>query len=153
MLNSSLELNLSLRTQETSKDSNWSLITLNIKNGKIIITKTYGGFMAQENTSVEKNIIPEQEQKIINYLKDKNLMNNITEKKATNGIGIASFLLLEIFKPKSSRIVVEGKTKIWGSDEYVEREWGSAFVKSRTNLEHGEYISGAEAFVSFVEGV
>ncbi len=148
-----IELHLTLRYQETSKDSNWSLTTVDIKSSELNIVKTYGGFNAQPNTSSEKKLTGADEQKIIDYLVKNELNVDLTEKKASGGIGLAVFLNLKITNPVKSEINLEGKYKIWGSDEYIAKEWGKEYVKSRSNIKNIRYVNKAASFISFLENL
>ncbi len=72
------------------------------------------------------------------------------EEQEIEGIGISSSLYFEIISPTSSKIEISGKTNIWGSDEYVRKNWGRKYVESRTNITNIEYFSKAKSFVYYI---
>jgi len=150
---SNLLLNFVLIYDETSKDSNSETIKISISDKKIQITKNYNGFKAPENKQFEKDMDEEMKKNITEFIEKHQLNTDIKELKETKGIGIEGYLRVEIFQPKTTTIIIEGKTNIWGSDDYVKKNWGKQFVESRTNIENIKYFSKAKSFVQFIEGL
>ena len=150
MTGTELELNFIKTRRETSKDCNSGTITIKIADGKIKISKEYGGFKAPENEYLEKELTKESEQKIIDFIKKEQLNINLEEHKKTEGMGIAGTLYFEIISPTSSKIDISGKTNIWGTDKYVRKKWGRRYVESRTNIKNIEYFSKANSFIFFI---
>jgi hypothetical protein len=145
-----LILKLELRYSETSKDCNSSTTNVYISEDKIQIEKVYNGFKAPDNETFSRNINAGDLKQILDFIEKHQLNINLKEVKSTSNLGIARFLNIEIFGLKSSQILIEGKTNIWGTDDYVKREWGKLYVKSRNNIENREYFYVAENFVRFL---
>ena len=150
--NDNFKLELSFKRKEKSKDSNWEITSILISDNHIKYSCKYGGFRAPEdehnNKKVDSNIV----KKIVDYIKRSGLNKNISEKRKTDGIGVAGFLNLEIqIAGRKTLISIEGKTNIWGTDDYVKREWGRKYVKNRTNIKNIEYINKAEDFIRIIK--
>ncbi len=150
MTGTKLKLNFIKTYRETSKDCNSGTIQIVIADGKINISKEYGGFKAPENEYFEKELTKELEQQIIDFIEKEQLNINLKEEQEIEGIGISSSLYFEIISPTSSKIEISGKTNIWGSDEYVRKNWGRKYVESRTNITNIEYFSKAKSFVYYI---
>lgn len=146
-----LLIDFTLRHKESSKDSNSKTITIKINSQKLLIKKEHNGFKAPDNETVEKNLDKEKLKLIFDYIKEHQLNVNLKELKKTDGIGISGYLKFEIFQPDTTTILIEGKTNIWGADDYVKKEWGKKYVESRTNIENIKYFEKARSFVRFVE--
>jgi hypothetical protein len=146
-----LIIDLKLSHKETSKDSNNETITIKSNAQKLLLKKEYSGFKAPENETVEKNLDKEKLKLIFDYIKEHQLNVNLKELKKTDGIGISGYLKFEIFQPDTTTILIEGKTNIWGADDYVKKEWGKKYVESRTNIKNIKYFDKARSFVRFVE--
>ena len=153
MQQSNLQLNFRLYRKETSKDSNVGTVEITILNSKVTISKKYGGFRAAEDKFQEIQLDAEMEQKIIEYIEQQELNVNLEEFKKTDRMGVARNFSLEIIKPYSYKIEIEGKTNIWGTDKYVRKKWGRRYVKSRTNLKNIEYMDKANSFIFFIKNL
>lgn len=150
MKDGKLLLNLILNSHERSKDINGSTTELTIENRKIIFKKEFYGFKAAKGKHFKKKISPEEEEIIIEQLKKLSLNQNISETKDTDSIGIEKKLNIEISKPFTCVIHIVGKSNIWGTDDFVLKEWGKKYIESRTNIENIEIISNAESLISFI---
>ena len=148
-----IHISFILTHRETSKDSNSETITIEISNSKISISKTYGGFKAQDNVSCKKKMTDEMKQKIWTFIEENSLNTNLSEAKETENIGISGSICFEIKSPIQTKINIEGKTNIWGNDEYVKKNWGRKYVKSRTNIKNIEYFDIATGFVFLIENL
>ena len=146
-------LSFSLGHSETSKDSNSETIKIEISTEKLVLKKQYSGFKAPEDVLFEKKLNNDKLSLIQEFIKKHQLNINLKEVKETDNIGIAGFLRIEIFQPDTSYLLIEGKTNIWGSDDYIEKNWGKEFVKSKTNIENIEYFNKAKNFVRFLENL
>ena len=150
MESENLVLKLKLEFRETSKDSNSETVILEVTNKRILINMQYGGFMAPDNIVIEKKADKDKIEQIYEFVQEQKLNVNIEELKETRGIGIEGHLYFEIYQPDTTLIQISGKTKIWGTDDYVKKNWGEKYIESRTNLENINYFSKAESFVSFI---
>lgn len=151
MSDSTFQLSLKLLHRERSKDSNNSTTTINIGNGIITISENYGGFKAQEDTYQEKKLTPEMLNKICQQIEKENLHVNITEQKETGGIGIEGHLSLKLSGTYDTEINISGKTNIWGTDQYIIKNWGKQYVDSRTNIQNIEYFSKVNLLIYFIK--
>lgn len=148
---SNIKIDLVLKQKETSKDSNSETISIKIFDEKILINKQYSGFKAPENKKVEKKLNKDKKQQIFNFIQEHKLNVNIEEQKKIEGIGIEGYLRFEIYQPDTTAILINGKTNIWGTDDYVKKTWGKKYVESRTNIENIGYFGKARSFVHFIE--
>lgn len=153
MTASKLQLHFNLKRKETSKDSNSSSTSIIINNDLITYNKMFQGFRASDNESLSKKITPKAENEITNFIIEKELNVNLSETKETSGIGIATHLSFSIESPFNHKINISGKSNIWGTDEYVRKEWGRKYVKSRTNIENLKYIEAAESFIRLINKI
>jgi hypothetical protein len=145
-----LMLSLDLRFEETSKDSSEQRFLARIDGKRMVLSKEYNGFKVPGNERVERTILPELEARIWAYIQNQGLDRRIDEIRRTDGIGLAGYLRLDIQGPGTVSIHIEGRTNIWGSDEYVAKTWGPSFVRSRTNLDHIRYFPKAQALFQFL---
>jgi len=150
--NCRLQMTMELIFSETSKDSNTKKSIVSISNCRVDILLGYYGHVFEE-TEIIIHLNKEKEQQIIDYLKNNQLNVNVNEEQKTEGTGRAGTLILEVKSPFVAKINIKGKTKIWGSDEIVEKEWGKEYVESRTNLKNKHYFSKANSFVNFLENL
>jgi hypothetical protein len=148
-----LQLTLTLKYEETSKDANWRQSKAEIDGGKMLLSREYGGFEAPENEYSEKILNRGLEARIWAFIREKKLDVGIEQDLPTQGPGVAGYLNLEIKGPQASSIHLVGKTDIWGSDEYIRENWGPALVASRTNIDRIDYFQKAEAFFKFLWGL
>lgn len=148
-----LKLNFTLAYRETSKDSNAETTKIRIENGKIFIDREYGGFKAGKNTKVEKGMDEVTEKHIMDFIIDKHLNTNIEELKPTDNMGISGYLKIELFGDEPSKLHIEGKTNIWGSDDYIKQNWGEKYLESKTNIDNIKYFKAADELVQFVIGL
>ena len=139
-----LHLEIFLEYKETSKDSNWRRFNISVNPDKVVLVKEFGGFGGHGKESAEKKMDADLEARIRTYLREHQLDQSLEEISSTQGLGISGVLRMELKGPQPSILHLEGKTKIWGTDEYVEKNWGAEYVKSRTNLKHAEYLASVE---------
>ncbi|NJO87662.1 MAG: hypothetical protein HC831_00885 [Chloroflexia bacterium] len=144
-------LNFTLSRRETSKDSNSETVRIKISKEKLLFERKFGGFRAPKNERFEKKINLEKLNLINEFIQENDLNKDLNEQKETEGTGVAGYIKIEIFQPKITTIIIEGKTSIWGSDDYIEKYWGKEFVESKTNIENKEYFDKARNFVRFIE--
>ncbi len=146
-----LLINFILSRRETSKDSNSETIRIKVSKEKLVFEKKFGGFRAPKNERFEKKINIEKLNLINEFIQEHELNKDLNEQKETEGTGVAGYLKMEIFEPKVTTIIIEGKTSIWGSDDYIEKYWGKEFVESKTNVVNKNYFDKARSFVRFIE--
>jgi hypothetical protein len=111
-----LDLTFSMTYDEKSKDDNSHSYEIIIKDGKILYTQRFSGFIEQPDIVVKKTINLETEKEISNYLESRKLTVNMSEKKNTSGIGVSTYMTLEIRQPTVSNIHINGKTSDWGGN-------------------------------------
>jgi hypothetical protein len=115
-----LILNFILSRRETSKDSNSEIVRIVMSKEKLVFERKFEGFRAPKNERFEKKINLEKLNLINNFIQEHDLNKDLNEQKETEGTGVAGYLKIEIFQPKITTIIIEGKTSIWGSDDYIE---------------------------------
>lgn len=148
--NNKMIIDLKLTSKEASKDSNSETVTIQVYENKVIFNKSHSGFKAPKDKSKKFRIKEKELQNIVNEFESLGLNKNLSETKSTQGIGVSGFLEIEFNDQLKTVIKIEGKTNIWGADDYVEKNWGKEFVESRTNITNIEYFSKAERFINFV---
>lgn len=148
-----LLVNFVLSHHETSKDSNSETIKIQIGRNEVVLKKEYDGFKALENKTLSGELKAGELESIIEFIKKHQLNKNLTENQEIEGIGISGHLKIEVFQLDTTTVLIEGKTNIWGGDDYVEKNWGKEYVEKRTNIENIEYFTNAKSFVSYIENL
>gem|GEM_PF-4513120 len=145
-------LDIEMTQREKSKDSHWSDTGIKIFKNCYEIKKTYGGFKAPENEEISGKIDEKRFEEIRAYLQENGFHGSINEKKKSEGTGLKGSLRIQGTFPEKVDIRIEGMLRIWGSDDFVKREWGSEYVESRTNLKNREWFSRVDGLVYFLSG-
>jgi hypothetical protein len=148
-----LEMNFELSYVETSKGSSSETTKIEILDRKVLVSKKYHGSKSHKDEHFEKKLNDITEKKLINFLNSNNFYVNYQETKDIKGIGISGHLSIEIRSPYNSDIKIDGKTNIWGSDDYVRKQWGEKYVKTRTNIEKVDYFIFANQFIALVKSL
>ncbi len=152
MKNCRLQMTMELSYRETSKDSHTRKQTVSICDCNVeMFYGVTGRFFDESELIIKLN--EEKEQQIIDYLIKNGLNVSVEEQQKTDGIGIAGTLILNVTSPFVAHINIKGKTNIWGSDDYVKKEWGKEYVESRTNLKNSHYFSKADSFLYFLKNL
>jgi hypothetical protein len=148
-----LELHFELSYNETSKHPNSETTKIQILDRKVQLSKKYQGSRAHKDEHFEKKLNDMTEKKLIDFLNTNHFYINYQEIKDIKGIGISGHLAIEIKSPYNSIIQIDGKTNMWGSDDYVRKEWGEKFVESRTNIEKVNYFIWANQFIAMIKSL
>jgi hypothetical protein len=155
-----LKLEMSLKYSETTETTLVKILHINIFDRQIIISRglftpfSKPSTEEKQNFTSEKIIInQEQEKQIFDYIVHSKLNKNITEKQNSEDKGIAGELIFRLISPEISKIHIEGKTKMEGTDAAVERIWGKQYITSRTNITNIEYFAKANEFINFISNL
>jgi hypothetical protein len=147
-----LDLIFSLTFDETSKDSNSHSFEITIIDGKLVYKQTYSGFIEQPEEVHTKKIDAKTENEIRDYLEKTKLTGSLTEKKNTRGIGVATYMTLEIRQPEASMIHIEGKKTIWEMDNQLTGDDAKTDTLSLSK-EALEILDSGQGFVGFIENL
>jgi len=148
-----LIIDFSLKYVETSKDSDRRIYEISTTNSYLFFRELrsarLGGGKMDEDKKMKLNskIIED----ITQFIVSNQLNIELAEIQETGGIGMSVFLDFKVTGLVSVNIQIEGKSNIWGSDEYVAKNWGNQYVGSRTNIKNTKIITQADRFVSFIK--
>lgn len=143
-------MSFTLRTDEHSKDSQSHLIEIAISDGVIHFTERRTIFAEVKEESWQDNLDGRKTARILDFLGQNRFDQEIKESKRTGSPGVAISLNVVIRQPFSAHILIAGQSHIWGSDEYIAREWGRECLEQKSNLDNFELIRSAENFVAMI---
>ena len=113
---SNFYLKLSYFIREQSKDSNSQNTSLTIRNKIIEYSVSHGGCDPRADIKKDYKLTAELEQKLIKYVKENKLNQNIQERTSNASLGISVSLLLEIKIDNSvTKSDISGAVNIWGA--------------------------------------
>jgi len=142
---SSFYLKLNYSRRERSKDSNHQTTNITIKNRIIEYSATHGGRHARPNITKEFKLTEEAENKLVEYLRNHKLNQNIKENIDNVSPGINVDLSLEInIGEITTKSEVSGAVKVWGSKEYVEKQ-------NKQTIKNKDYYNEIHSLLVFMK--
>lgn len=138
-------LELYLKAEENSEDSNSQTETLEIDGTDVTYTWTYEGYHPGDDfdTEVKESfeLTDEQIQSLKLFIKNQGLDQNVSEQQSTGEFGDSVEMTLRTeIEGTVSEIVISGMSAIYGSGE-----------TGRSNLENFIYVEAAQDLISTVK--
>lgn len=145
-----LLITMTLKYIETSKDSNWHQIAVDMNDERIILTKEYGGFQPLDPESVEKMLDDEKRSAIRAYIEKNGLGQTVNENKPMDGLGIAAILQMDIKGKSPSNISISGRVNSWENRSDASEKDDSDSNGDGSNIDNMEYLLKAKMFFQFL---
>lgn len=138
-------LELYLKAEENSEDSNSQIETLEINGTDVDYTWTYEGYHPNDDFDTEQKesfeLTDEQIQSLKLFIKDQGLNQTLTEEKSTGEFGDSVELTLRVeIDGTVSEVAISGMSALYGSGE-----------NGRSNLDNFAAVESAQDLISTVK--
>ena len=135
-----LKLSLDLTYEETSKDSSIRRTTLEIAQSTVRYVYSHSGFPDKKNKKAEYRLTQNKIDKLIAFIRKRELNRDIDEVQTADGFGIAVNLLLVVeLNEDTTAARIVGRKNIWDSDG-----------TKQTNLTNGDFCEDVESLLGFL---